>query len=82
MDRVLMRLRVDDLVTLGHDQRRATTLVHAAKPPGIKIQLAQLLFGHLVVLADLHRHTAARAGVAVAGNYNRLSSLSFHYCSG
>ena len=40
MDRVLMRLRVHDLVTLGHDQRRATTLVHAAKPPGIKIQRA------------------------------------------
>jgi hypothetical protein len=26
----------------------------------------------------LHRHAAARAGVAVAGNYNRLSSSSFH----
>jgi hypothetical protein len=30
-------------------------------------------------LAYLHRHTAARAGVAIAGNYNRfLSSSSFH----
>ena len=26
-------------------------------------------------LSYLHRHTAARAGVAVAGNYNRLSSF-------
>jgi hypothetical protein len=29
-------------------------------------------------LSYLHRHTAARAGVAIAGNYNRLSSSSFH----
>jgi hypothetical protein len=30
-------------------------------------------------LAYLHRHTAARAGVAIVGNYNRFSSLSsFH----
>jgi hypothetical protein len=30
-------------------------------------------------LAYLHRHTAARAGVAIAGNYNRFSSSSsFH----
>jgi len=31
-----------------------------------------------VRLSYLHRHTAARAGVAIAGNYNRLSSFSFH----
>jgi hypothetical protein len=30
-------------------------------------------------LAYLHRYTAARAGVAIAGNYNRFLSLSsFH----
>ena len=39
MDRLLKRHRVHDLVTRGHDQRRATTLVQAAKPPGIKMVL-------------------------------------------
>jgi hypothetical protein len=29
--------RVPDLVTLGHDQCRATVVLHAAKPAGIKI---------------------------------------------
>ena len=76
MDRLLKRHRVHDLVTLGHDQRRATALVHAAKPPGIKIRLVQVLFARLGVLADLHRHATSRARITVAGNNNSAISIS------
>jgi hypothetical protein len=47
--------RVPDLVTLGHDQCRATVVLHAAKPAGIKIGPMQMIFGQIAVLADLHR---------------------------
>jgi hypothetical protein len=57
-----------DLVTLGHDQRRATAFVHAAKPAGIKIGSMQMLVGQIAVFADLHRHAATRARIAVTRN--------------
>ena len=76
MDTLLKRCRVHDLETLGHDKRRATTLVHAAKPPGIKIRLVQVLFARLGVLADLHRHGTPRARITVAGNNNSAISIS------
>ena len=75
MDKLLKRHRVHVLVTLGHDQRRATTLVHAAKPPGIQIWLVQVLFARLGVLADLHRHATRRARITVAGNNNSAISI-------
>jgi hypothetical protein len=72
------RDRVRDLVSRGHDQRRLALLVHTAEPTCVGKQLT-LLPGHRRRrLAYLHRHTAARAGVAIAGNYNRFSSSSFH----
>jgi hypothetical protein len=74
--RPLKRHRVHDLVTLGHHQRRSTALVHAAKPPGIKIRLVQVLFARLDVLADLHRHATPRARITVAGNNNSAISIS------
>jgi hypothetical protein len=67
--------QVRDLVPLGHDQRRFALLVHAAEPTCVKKRLTPLPFTDAVGLAYLHRHTAARAGVAVAGNYNWLSSF-------
>jgi hypothetical protein len=76
VDRLLKRHRVHDLVPRGHDQRCATTLVYAAKPPGIKIPLVQVLFARLGVLADLHRHTTPRARITVAGNNNSAISIS------
>jgi hypothetical protein len=76
MDRLLKGHRVHDLVTRGHDQRRATTLVYAAKPPGIKIPLVQVLFTRLGVLADLHRHATPRARITIAGNNNSAISIS------
>jgi|SRR6516165_744127 len=80
MDRLLKRHRAHDLVTRGHDQRRATTLVYAAKPPGIKIPLVQVLFARLGVLADLHRHATPRARITVAGNNNSAILISL-FCS-
>ena len=76
MDTLLTRRRVHDLVPRGHDQRRATALVHAAKPPVIKIRLVQVLFARLGVLADLHRHATPRARITVAGNNNSAISIS------
>ena len=68
MDTLLRRRRVHDLVPRGHDQRRATALVHAAKPASIKIGSVQMFVGQLAVFADLHRHAATRARIAVARN--------------
>jgi hypothetical protein len=76
MDGLLKTHRVHDLVTLGHDQRCATALIHAAKPPGIKIRLIQVLFARLGVLADLHRHATPRARITLAGNNNSAISIS------
>jgi hypothetical protein len=66
---------VRDLVPLGHDQRRFALLVHAAEPTGVKKRLTPLPVSDAVGLAYLHRHAAARAGVAIAGNHNWLSSF-------
>ena len=60
-----------DLVPRGHDQRRLALLVHTAEPTCVRNMLPVTDAGGL---AYLHRHTAARAGVAIAGNYNRFSS--------
>jgi len=67
------------LVPRGHDQRRLALLVHTAEPTCVGKQLTLLPVTDAGRLAYLHRHTAARAGVAIAGNYNRFSSSpSFH----
>jgi len=67
------------LVPRGHDQRRLALLVHTAEPTCVRKQLTLLPVTDAGRLAYLHRHTAARAGVAITGNYNRFSSLSsFH----
>ena len=66
---------VRHLVPLGHDQRRFALLVHAAEPARVKKPLTLLPVTDAVGLAYLHRHAAARAGVAVAGNHNWLSSF-------
>jgi hypothetical protein len=68
-----------DLVPRGHDQRRLALLVHTAEPTCVGKQLTLLPVTDAGGLAYLHRHTAARAGVAITRNYNRFSSLSsFH----
>ena len=68
-----------DLVPRGHDQRRLALLVHTAEPTCVGKQLTLLPVTGAGGLAYLHRHTAARAGVAIAENYSRfLSSSSFH----
>ena len=65
-------------VSHGHNQRRFALPVHAAEPARVKKVLMPLPIIDAIRLSYLHRHTAARAGVAIAGNYNRLSSSSFH----
>jgi len=70
--------RLRDLVPRGHDQRRLALLVHTAEPTCVGKQLTLLRVTDAGGLAYLHRHTAARAGVAIAGNYNRFLSSSFH----
>ena len=78
-DVVASQDRLRDLVPRGHDQRRLALLVHTAEPTCVGKQLTLLPVTDAGGLAYLHRHTAARAGVAIAGNYNRfLSSSSFH----
>jgi hypothetical protein len=68
-----------DLVPRGHDQRGLALLVHTAEPTCVRKQLTRLPVTDTGGLAYLHRHTAARAGVAIAGNYNWFSSSSsFH----
>jgi hypothetical protein len=67
--------RVRHLIPRGHDQRCLALLVHAAEPARVKKPLMPLPVTDAVGLAYLHRHAAARAAVAVAGNYNRLSSF-------
>ena len=67
-----------DLVPRGHDQRRLALLVHTAEPTCVRKQLTLLPVTDAGGLAYLHRHTAARAGVAIARNYNRFLSSSFH----
>jgi hypothetical protein len=68
-----------DLVPRGHDQCRLAPLVHTAEPTCVRKQLTLLPVTDAGGLAYLHRRTAARAGVAIAGNYNRFSSSSsFH----
>jgi len=74
-DVVASQDRLRDLVPRGHDQRRLALLVHTAEPTCVGKQLTLLPVTDAGGLAYLHRHTAARAGVAVAGNYNRLSSF-------
>jgi len=59
---------VYDFVTLGHDQCRATVFVRATEPACIKIGAVQMLVGQIAVLADLHRHAATRAKIAVPRN--------------
>jgi hypothetical protein len=49
----------------GHDQRRPALLVHAAEPARVKKRLKPLPVTDTLGLAYLHRHTAARAGVAL-----------------
>jgi hypothetical protein len=51
--------------------RRASSLLSAR----VKKPLTPLPVTDAVGLAYLHRHAAARAGVAVPGNYNWLSSF-------
>ena len=63
-----------DLVPRGHDQRRLALLVHTAEPTCVGKQLTLLPVTDAGGLAYLHRHTAARAGVAITGNYNGFSS--------
>src|SRR5262249_50008852 len=48
-------------------------LVRAAEPSRVVSPLAQLLVADAVVLVYLHRHTATRARIAVAGNDNRFA---------
>ena len=67
--------RVCHLVPCGHDQRCFALFVHAAEPACVKKPLAPLPVTDAVGLAYLHRHAAARAGVAVPGDYNWLSSF-------
>ena len=57
-----------NLVTLGHDQCRATAFVPAAKPAGIKTGPVQILVGQIAVLADLHWLAATRTRIAVPRN--------------
>ena len=75
MATLLKRRRVHDFVTRGHDQRCLALLVHAAEPACVKKPLTPLPVTDAVGLAYLHRDAAARAGVAVPGNYNWLSSF-------
>jgi len=63
------------LVPCGHDQRRLALLVHAAKPARVKNPLMLLPVPDAIGLPYLHRQAAARARVAVAGNYSWLSSF-------
>ena len=65
-----------DLVPRGHDQRRLALLVHTAEPTCVGKQLTLLPITDAGGLAYLHRHTAARARIAVAGDNNGLLSLS------
>jgi hypothetical protein len=67
-DVVASQDRVRDLVPRGHDQRRLALLVHTAEPTCVGRQLTLLRVTDAGGLAYLHRHTAARAGVAIAGN--------------
>ncbi len=55
-------------LALPEHQRGFAALVHAAEPARVIEGLPQLLVADAVVLADLHRHAATRARVAVAGN--------------
>jgi hypothetical protein len=66
--------RLRDLVPRGHDQRRLALLVHTAEPTCVGKQLTLLPVTEAGGFAYLHRHTAARAGIAIAGNYNRFLS--------
>src|SRR5215472_13486375 len=66
---------IGHLVPRGHDQRCLALLVHAAEPACVKKTLMPLPVTDAVGFAYLHRHAAARARVAVAGNYNWLSSF-------
>ena len=66
---------IGHFVPRGHHQRCLALLVHAAEPACVKKPLTALPVTDAVGLAYLHRHTAARAGVAVPGNYNWLSSF-------
>ena len=61
-----------DLVPRGHDQRGLALLVHTAEPTCVGKQLTLLPVTDAGGLAYLHRHAAARAGVAIAENYNRF----------
>jgi hypothetical protein len=73
-DVVVSQDRVRDLVPRGHDQRRLALLVHTAEPTCVGKQLTLLPVTDAGGLAYLHRHTAAWAEVAIAGNYNGFSS--------
>ena len=66
---------IGHFVPRGHHQRCLALLVQAAEPACVKKPLTPLPVTDAVGLAYLHRHTAARAGVAIAGNYNWLSSF-------
>src|SRR4029077_5440661 len=76
---ISLRHRVHHPVARGHDQRRLALLVHAAEPARVKKRLTPLSVTDAVGLAYLHRHAAARAGVTLAGNHNRLLSLSLSF---
>jgi len=56
-------------------KRCLALLVHAAEPACVKKPLTPLPATDAVGLAYLHRLAAARAGIAVPGNYNWLSSF-------
>jgi hypothetical protein len=66
---------IGHLVPRRHDQRCLALRVHAAEPACVKKPLTPLPVTHAVGLAYLHRHAAARAGVAIPRNYNWLSSF-------
>jgi len=50
-------------------------ILTGSQPDGSAFSLMPLPVTDAVGFAYLHRHAAARAGVAVAGNYNWLSSF-------